>query len=216
MNSKSKSKNRIKLKLGLERFIKEQVWVYLIIILSFVICALIFDKWVESIMFCIAHTCIRNSFDKQFHFNSVAYCLSLTIAIFWFAVPITLPMATSLLSSIPISFLICFFGYLAQDRVDLKAEVKRLDTYATELVRALTHKDVYAMNEDELYEHCRNCGLDEEDCKIAYFVVIERLQGRDLYDALPYSEATIKRKRIKIINKIKAQPKNITTIEEKH
>lgn len=168
-------------------------------------------------MLCIAHTCVRSAFDKQFHFRKIpyatAYCLSLTLAIIWFAIPTTLPLAISLLSSIPIAFVICFIGFVVQDRLDLKVEVKRLDTYATELVRTLTHKDIYTMNEDELYEHCRNCGLDEEDCKIAYFVVIERLQGRELYDALPYGEATIKRKRIKIMNKIKAQPKNITTIE---
>ena len=93
--------------------------------------------------------------------------------------------------------------------------VKKLDSYATELVMKLTHKDIYAMTEDELYEHCRNCGLDEEDCKIAYFVVIERLQGKELYNALPYSEATIKRKRLKIMKKINEQPKNITTIDIK-
>ena len=206
-----------KFRLKLKKFFVEQLWIYLIVLCSIFVCAWIFDKWIECAMFCVAHTCVRASFDKQFHFkNEVSNCLILTLVILWFATYSTLPLAVSLLSSIPISFLICFFGYLAQDRVDLKAQVKRLDTYATELVRTLTHKDIYAMNEDELYEHCRSCGLDEEDCKIAYFVVIERLQGRELYDALPYSEATIKRKRIKIMNKIKAQPKNITTIEEKH
>lgn len=206
-----------KFRLKLKKFFVEQLWIYLIVLCSIFVCAWIFDRWIEAIMFCVAHFCVRNAFDKQFHFRKIpyatAYCLSLTLAIIWFAIPTTLPLAVSLLSSIPISFLICFFGYLAQDRVDLKAQVKRLDTYATELVRTLTHKDIYTMNEEELYEHCRNCGLDEEDCKIAYFVVIERLQGRELYDALPYSEATVKRKRIKIMNKIKAQPKNITTIE---
>ena len=209
-----------KFRLKLKKFFVEQLWIYLIVLCSIFVCAWIFDKWIEAIMFCVAHTCVRNAFDKQFHFRKIpyatAYCLSLTLAIIWFAIPTTLPLAVSLLSSIPIAFVICFIGFVVQDRLDLKVEVKRLDTYATELVRTLTHKDIYTMNEDELYKHCRNCGLDEEDCKIAYFVVIERLQGRELYDALPYSEATIKRKRIKIINKIKAQPKNITTIEEKH
>ena len=200
--------------LKIEKFFVEQIWVYSIIIGSICLCAWVFDKWIESIMFIIAHILIRRVFDKQFHFNKTAYCLTLTLAIIWFSIPISLPLASSLLSSIPIAFLICFFGFLAQDRVDLKAEVKRLDAYATELVRKLTHKDIYAMNEDELYEHCRNCGLDEEECKIAYFVVIERLQGKELYGALPYGEATIKRKRAKLMKKIQEQPKNVTTIVE--
>ena len=154
-------------------------------------------------MFCVAHTCIRNAFDKQFHFNSTAYCLSLTFAIIWFAIPITLPLATSLLASIPISFLISFFGFIAQDRVDLIVEVKKLNKYVDELLERLSHKDIYAMNEEELYEHCRSCGLSEEDCKIAYFVVIERLKGKELYQAINYSERQTKRKRKEILNKIK-------------
>ena len=192
-----------KTKLIIKDFLVDSLWEYLIIFGSIAICAWIFDKWIEAIMFSIAHTCVRNSFDKQFHFNSTAYCLSLTIAIIWFAIPITLPLATSLLASIPISFLISFFGFIAQDRVDLLIEVKRLDNYANGLVLKLNHKDIYAMNEDELYEHCRNCGLSDVDCKIAYFIVIERLKGKELYQAINYSERQTKRKRKEILNKIK-------------
>lgn len=208
-----KMKTKTSLRLKIKRFLVEQLWFYIVLFCSILLCAWFFDRWVESLLFIIAHIVIRRVFDKQFHFNKTALCLSLTLAIIWFAIPITLPLTSSLLSSIPISFLICFFGYLAQDRVDIKKEIKELELYTLELVRKLTHKDIYAMNEDELYEHCRNCGLDEEDCKIAYFVVIERLQGKELYKALPYSEATIKRKRLKIMQKINAQPKNTTTIE---
>lgn len=192
-----------KTKLKIKDFLIDSLWEYLIIFASIALCAWIFDKWIEAIMFCIAHTCIRNTFDKQFHFNSTACCLSLTLAIIWFAIPITTSLTTSLLGSIPIAFLICFFGFIAQDRVDLLIEVKRLDNYANELVSKLNHKDIYAMNEDELYEHCRNCGLSEEDCKIAYFIVIERLKGKELYEAINYSERHAKRKRKKILDTIK-------------
>lgn len=192
-----------KAKLKIKDFIIDDLWEYLIIFASIALCAWIFDKWIEAIMFCIAHTCIRNAFNKQFHFNSTAYCLSLTLAIIWFAIPITLPLATSLLVSIPISFLICFFGYLAQDRVDLYIEIKELNKYTDELLQKLSHKDIYAMNEQELYEHCRNCGLSEEDCKIAYFIVIERLKGKELYQTINYSERQAKRKKKKILETIK-------------
>lgn len=192
-----------KAKLKIKDFLIDSLWEYLIIFASIALCAWIFDKWIEAIMFCIAHTCIRNAFDKQFHFNSTAYCLSLTLAIIWFAIPITTSLTASLLGSIPIAFLICFFGFIAQDRVDLLIEVKRLENYANELVTKLNHKDIYAMNEDELYEHCRNCGLSDEDCKIAYFIVIERLKGKELYEAINYSERQTKRKRKKILDTIK-------------
>ena len=192
-----------KTKLKIKDFIIDDLWEYLIIFASIALCAWIFDKWIEAIMFCVAHTCIRNAFDKQFHFNSTAYCLSLTLAIIWFAIPITLPLATSLLASIPISFLISFFGFIAQDRVDLIVEVKKLNKYVDELLERLSHKDIYAMNEEELYEHCRKCGLSDVDCKIAYFIVIERLKGKELYQAINYSERQTKRKRKEILDKIK-------------
>lgn len=208
---------KISTRLKIEKFFVEQIWVYLIVIGSLLLCAWIFDRWIQSIMLAIAHTLIRQAFDKQFHFNKTAYCLILTLAIIWFSIPITLPLCYSLLSSIPIAFLICFVGFVVQDRVDLLHNVKALEKHILELIRTINHKDIYSMNEDELYDHCRRCGLSEEDCKIAYFVVIERLQGKDLYEALPYyAPITIKRRRAKIIAKIKEQPKNITTIVEKH
>lgn len=214
-NQKALHKLR-KIKLLIKDFIIDDLWEYLIVFGSLILCAWFFDKWIESIMLCVSHTCIRTTFDKQFHFNNVAYCLCLTLAIIWLAIPVSLPLATSLLSSIPISFFISFVGFIAQDRADIKKEVKELNNYATELVMKLSHKDIYAMTEEELYEHCRNCGFDEEDCKLAYFVVIERLQGKELYKAIPYSEATIKRRRAKIMKILNEQPKNVTTIVEHH
>lgn len=196
-------KNKIRTKLLLERFLKEQLLVYFIVVSTIILCSWIFDRWIEGFMVIISHTCIRKAFNKQFHFNKTAYCLILTLSIIWFAIPISLPVATSLLSSIPIAFLICFFGFLAQDRVDLKAEVKRLDEYSTRLVMGIAHKDIYAMTEEELYKHCRDCGLSEEECRIAYFVVVERLQGKELYEAIGYSERQTKRKRKKILDTIK-------------
>lgn len=161
-------------------------------------------------MFCIAHICIRNAFDKQFHFNKLAYCITLTSAIIWFIMPITLPVSESLLSSIPIAFIVCFFGFLAQDRLDmyqrnkaLKEQIDKVNNQINELLDKIKHKDIYAMNKQELYEHCRICGLDDAECKIAYYVIIERLKGKELYEAIGYSESQAKRKRSKILNTIK-------------
>lgn len=58
------------------------------------------------------------------------------------------------------------------------------------------------MSEDELYVHCKNCGLDDADCKIATFIVIDRLKGKELYNAIGYSERQTKRKRKKILETI--------------
>lgn len=200
---RKQSKRKILLKLKLKDFIRYRLWQYLIVFSSIALCSWFFDRWIEGLMLCVAHTCIRHNFNKQFHFNSTAYCLILTLSLIWFTIPITLPIGVSLLSSIPIAFIICFVGFIAQDRVDALFEIKRLNKYVNELLETITHKDIYAMPEKELYEHCRNCGLSEEDCRIAYFIVIERLKGRELYDAIGYSERQSKRKRTKILDTIK-------------
>lgn len=85
----------------------------------------------------------------------------------------------------------------------LKEKLKQLNDYANSLVAKLNYKDIYSMNEQELYEHCRSRGLSEEECRIARFVVLDRLKGRELYTAMSYSERQAKRLRTAILNKIK-------------
>ena len=86
----------------------------------------------------------------------------------------------------------------------LKDKLKQLNEYANSLVAKLnTQKDVYAMNEQELYDYCRAKGLSEEECRIAKFVVLDRLKGKELYTAMSYSERQSKRLRAAILNKIK-------------
>lgn len=91
----------------------------------------------------------------------------------------------------------------AEYTVLLKEKLKQLNDYANSLVAKLNYKDIYSMNEQELYEHCRSKGLSEEECRIARFVVLDRLKGRELYTAMSYSERQAKRLRTAILNKIK-------------
>lgn len=63
--------------------------------------------------------------------------------------------------------------------------------------------NIYAMTEEELYTHCRQRGLSQEDCMIANIIVYKRLKGKDLYSAIGYSERQTKRKRKKILDTIK-------------
>lgn len=85
----------------------------------------------------------------------------------------------------------------------LKEKLKKLNEYTNDLVAKLSFKDIYAMTDTELYEHCRSRGLSEEECRIAHFVVIDRLKGKELYNAIQYSERQSKRLRTAILNKIK-------------
>ena len=200
---KKQSRNKIRLKVTIRDFIKDQLPAHIIILSSVALCSWLFGRWVQGVQFCIAHYTIRNAFDKQFHFNKTAYCIGLSLLIVWFSIPSTLPLSVSLLSGIPVAFIICIIGFVVQDRIDLIVATRKLDKYVDDLLNNISHKDIYAMTDDELYEHCRTCGLSEEDCRIAHFVVFDRLKGKELYDAIGYSKRQTIRKRQSILRTIK-------------
>ena len=192
---KKKSKKLILLKINLRNFIKYQLWIYTIILLSIGICAWLFNRWVEALMFVVAHICIRNSFDKQFHFNKTAYCLSLTLAIIWFAIPVTLPITESLLSSIPIAFLICFFGFLAQDRLDVILKNKDLDKEMSDLlfqIRNYKNADIYNMTEEELRQYGAKNQLSEVQIDILCYRIFQHLKISEICKYYNYGRTTIK------------------------
>lgn len=192
---KQKSKNFIRLKTKLKQFIKYQFLTHIIVIGSILLCAWIFDRWIECFMFCIAHLCIRNAFDKQFHFNKTAYCISLTLAIVWFAIPITMPLATSLLSSIPIAFLICFFGFIVQDRVELKIRNDDLEREIDSLINELKlykHLDIYKMTEEELRQYGASNQLSETQLDILCLRIFKHLKISEICTYYNYGRTTIK------------------------
>ena len=146
-------------------------------------------------MFAVAHIEIRKAFDKQFHFNKTAYCLSLTLAIIWFAIPITLPLAVSLLSSIPIAFGICFFGFLAQDRLDLIAHNNYLEREITSLIdeiRLYKQVDLYKLTEEELRQWGASQQLSEVQQDILCMRVLEHLKISEICKYHNYGRSTIK------------------------
>lgn len=166
-------KNLRKLKLSIKDFITDELWIYVIIIGSIALCSWLFNRWIEGLMFVIAHLVIRKVFNKQFHFSETAYCLILTLAIVWFAIPITLSVTTSLLSSIPIAFIICFFGYIAQDRVDLlKEKIAR------------TRMTLANITKDQVIEICNELGYNKDKQDIAIMFFVDKLSNKQVWEIL--------------------------------
>lgn len=192
---KKKSKNLILLKISIRDFIKKQLLSYLLVIGSTLLCSWLFNRWVQGLMFCIAHICIRRAFDKQFHFNNTAYCLSLTLAIIWFAIPITMPLASSLLSSIPIAYLICFFGFIAQDRLDIILKNYDLERETDSLLSELKlykNLDIYNMSEEELRQYGAKNQLSEVQIDILCYRIFQHLKISEICKYYNYGRTTIK------------------------
>ena len=192
---KKKSKKIVLIKLAIRDFIKYQLWVYLIVIASVILCSWVFNRWIQGIMFCVAHIFIRNAFDKQFHLNKTAYCLSLTLAIIWFAIPITLPFTISLLSSIPIAFIICFIGFIAQDRMEIYLQNKDLEhefKAITEELNKYKQIDIYKMTKEELRQYGASQKLSEVQIDILCMRVFDHLKISEICKYANYGRTTIK------------------------
>lgn len=171
---KEKRKKLIrKLKLLVKDFITDELWIYVIIIGSIALCSWIFNRWLEGLMFVVAHLVIRRVFDKQFHFSETAYCLILTLTIVWFAIPITLSVTTSLLSSILIAFIVCFFGYIAQDRVDLLKEKRMANRFN---FATCTKEDVIKV------ANALGYNKDKQDLAVMFFA--DRLSNKQIWQIL--------------------------------
>ena len=184
-------KSRVRIKAEIVYKIREFIRIlpfHFLVMGSVFIIATIFNKYIEAVCFLVSFFSLRYKFDTTYHSDSIVICMTLTISIFTLSIVICPPIYTYMLFSVIFAYLDCFILWFIRDWQDKNK---------------LLTKNIYSMNEKELYEHCRSRGLSEDDCKIAYFKVIERLKGQELYKAINYSERQAKRKRKYILNTIK-------------
>lgn len=199
---KRKSNKWILIKFYIKRFVINQLWIHLFVFSSIALCSFIFNKWIEGLSFCIAHSTIRPMFNRQFHFNKMAYCFILTEIIIWFSIPITLPVSISLLSSIPIAFIVCLMGYYAADRLKEIEYNKRLNRQVEELLNKIKNTEIFNMTEDELRNYAKSKGLSETICDTLILKVIRNYRCVDIQKALKYSKDGIRYHKEQIIKKL--------------
>lgn len=194
-------KTKAKVLYGIREFIRILPFHILVMGSVFTI-ATIFGKYAEAVCFLVAFFTLRYKFDKTYHSDSPVVCMTMTISMFSISVIVCLPIYTSLFFSIFLAYIDGYILWFLRDRKDGKMLAEKLELQVDELMAKISHKDIYSMEQDELYKHCRSRGLSEEECRIAYFVVIERLKGKELYNALGYCDRHCKRIRKKVLNKI--------------
>lgn len=165
-NLKLKSKTELLLKI--EKFFVEQLWQLLLVVAFVFICAWLFDKYAEAVMFCVAHVVIRQHFEKQYHCRTTGLCLITTLTIAFFGIASILPVAISLLSTVPICWFISWVGYLAQDRMDALALNKKL-------------KALYCDEKVAFLMKCRNARLSERDTELALMYFYEHKKPKEIW-----------------------------------
>ena len=189
------NKKKLENKLKIEKFFTEQLWQHLIVVAFICFYAWLFDKPIEAVMFCVAHTVIRMLFDKQYHCGTTALCLTLTLSIGFFGIASCLPLRVSLLSTIPICFGIAAIGYVVQDRVDTIADLHKAQAEIDNLVAKVYEQErinLYKMTENELRQYGASKMLSEIQQDILVMRVIEHLKISEICSYRNYGRTTIK------------------------
>lgn len=168
-------------KLKLEKFFKEDLWQYAIVLSFGFIFAYIFNKYIETIFFIIAYTVIRTFYDGQRHYGIVVKCLQVSVVVLFIGVYCTLPLCVSIISSIPVALIISEIGKIAQDRIDTRQILKKLSS-----------KTVYEMDENELADYCFAKGIRGDMLEFVIMVLIYNMKYEDIGKKLGYAVDTLK------------------------
>lgn len=171
-------KSKLSTKLKIEKFLKDELWQHLIVVAFVCLVGWFFDKIIESVLFIVSHFVIRREFEKQYHCNTTTSCLITTLCVIAFGACASFPVSVSFFSAIPICFVVCWVGYIVQDRIDLIAEKK--------------NKELYKMNEVELRKYGAENGLTELQQDILVHRIIENLKISEICEYRNYSRTNIK------------------------
>jgi hypothetical protein len=105
----------------------------------------------------------------------------MTLSISFFGISYCLPLTISLLSVIPICYFICWVGYIAQDRIDSIAVIKKLQ-----------HKSIWEMDENELADYCFAKGIRGDMLEFVIMIVLYQMKFEDIGKKLNYAVPTLK------------------------
>ena len=145
-------------------------------IVALVVPALILGKWIEAIFFFFCHWFIREQFKFQYHHILHAICRTLTGVILFAGVCAVLPLAWSLVSAIPICYLVSWVGSVKKQS-DLK-EIK-----ISELLESLEKlkKKYEKTPEQEMIEKCRKANLSKRDTEVAVKYFVEKQRPKEIW-----------------------------------
>lgn len=147
---------------------KNLILVTIVSVVAIFLPALIFGKWIEALYFFICHWLIREQFPKQYHHIVHAICRVITASVFFFGVSFVLPIGWSLLSAIPINYLIAWVGYTKKQADDYELKYERL-------------REKYCNEKEELLLKCRKAKLSQRDTEIAVMYFYEKKTPKEIW-----------------------------------
>ena len=147
----------------------------LVVIVASSVPAIIFGKYLEALTFLIAHTLIRPQFERQYHHIVPAICREITGVVFFFGIVMSLPISISLVSAIPINYLVGWIGNVTATRDFYEVQCEALKARVEKLLEKLSDPRT------KLLELCQKAKLSARDTEIALMYYCDRKTPKDIW-----------------------------------
>lgn len=160
--------------------------------------ALLFNKWIEGVVFFVYHWLIREQFPKQYHHIIPAMCRLITSTIFFFGVSFILPFALSLISAIPINYFIGWVGFtkIQADYYEykynkIKAQLEKDNNFFTDYC-----------TKQELIMRCNKLRMKKENIELAIEFFINHTSRKELAERYCVEQEAIKKRKQRMKEKL--------------
>ena len=117
-----------------------------------------------------------------------------TLSIAFFGIMTVLPFAVSLLSTVPVCFLICWVGYIAQDRIDLVIANNKLK----EGLEKDSEFSTDNCTEESLIARCKEIGLSQDNILLAIEFFVKKTKHSKIAASLCVNEASVTRRNYRL------------------
>lgn len=132
--------------------IKNTILLYAVVFICSLIPAILFNKYIEAVIFNLLHTAVRPQFKWAYHNIKPEICRTISGNVCFFGISFVLPLSISLLSAILIVYFICYIG-------SIKAQA---DYYQNKCEK------LQVPNQKAIFdEKCRSAKLSKRDTIIA-------------------------------------------------
>lgn len=174
--------------------LKNTILAIIVSVVAIFVPSLIFNKWIEGVVFFFAHWFIREQFPKQYHSPTHALCRLITSIVFFFGVSFILPFALSLFSAIPINYFIGWVGFTKKQADDFEIKYLRLK-------RELEKKSEFntdTCTKDELIARCNELHFGKDKTELAIEFFINKTKQSELADRFCIEEQSITRRKMRM------------------
>ena len=170
-------KLKAKIKFKMKSFIAMLPYHFLVMG-SVAIFALIFDKWIEAVLFLVAFFTLRYKHPTTFHAKSIVTCMVITNLMFVISVVVCPYAETYIFGALVFAYLDTFILWYVQTKEILKAQKEYAEQVASELRAKLAELE---NPNQEIIEKCRKAKLSKRDTEIAIKYFVEKNTPKEIW-----------------------------------